>query len=130
MAIANAAGFGGNQAALPIQPSLQNGASFASPIAPVVTNNTIAPPAPISPAVAMAATGAAAHMASQAPPVVTNGAAAMQPQAPIVQNPQNGYMPGPQQVQGLDGNPYNAQFGSVDYDPFANAISGGQNSWK
>lgn len=46
------------------------------------------------------------------------------------QNPQNGYMAGQQQVQGLDNNPYNVQFGEVAGNPF-NPVSGAGNSaWK
>ena len=112
---------------LPIMPP-QN---VSSAIAPVMndTNSQIAPPiAPIAPAapISMAAAGAANNIA---PPIMT----APISQVPIVQNAQNGYMPGPQQVQGDDNNPYNVHFGSVDYDPFANAVSGSQKTdaaWK
>lgn len=131
----------------------QDNASFAPTPAPVVNNtNGQAPPAvvagveqpvsnaaqapisviaPVAPT-AMAAAGSAAHMAAQAPADVTAGAQPM-PQVPIVQNAQNGYMPGPQQVQGSDGSNNNVHFGEVGYDPFANAISGGagtNNAWK
>ena len=146
------AGFGGaTQAALPVQP--QNGASFASPavapapaIAPQNGTTFVPPPAPVVPPVVnttnniqpVAAPMAPAVMAAaaQAPAGVTGGVDNMQPvmpaqQASIVQNPQNGYMPGQQQIQNTDGEQNNVQFGNPVSDPFANAISkGGNTAWK
>lgn len=153
MAAINPAGFGGGDtAALPVQP--QNGSGFApaagiapaSAIAPQNGTAFVPPPAPVVPPVVnttnniqpVAAPMAPAVMAAaaQAPAGITGGVDNMQPvmpaqQAPIVQNAQNGYMPGPQQVQNSDGEQNNVHFGEIGYDPFTNAISGGKNTaWK
>ena len=117
----------------PVGPNIVNDPSAVAK-API---NVIAPPvAPIAP-VAMAATGAAAHSAAQAPASVVNGATNMQqplaPAAPVVQNSQNGYLPGAQQINPEGGgDPYNVHFGEVDYDPFANLLKGpnASNKWK
>jgi hypothetical protein len=130
---------------LPVQPqnnvALAPAQTIAPPVAaaplsdraiatPVMNNtNELAPPiAPIAPPVAPIAAPVA--MPAKAPIDVTAGATNMQ--QPVVQNPQNGYLPGPQQIQNIDGEQNNVHFGQVDYDPFATLLKGrnASNAWK
>ena len=143
----NGASFAGTSiagTAPPIAP--QNDASFAPPpainniatVSPPVVNDTnnvqtlgtashIPVPPVVTPPVAMAAAGAVNNMQP-----ANNMMQPAMPE-PIVQNPQNGYMPGPQQVQNSDGEQNNVHFGEPVSDPFANAIAGSQKTdaaWK
>jgi hypothetical protein len=132
----NTNGFGDQAIATPVVMH-DPGASITQPTAPQVmaaagaTNNSRVSnePPPVMGNVTLGGTGAGGVVPPVNDAIYSAGVPLVQ--QPVIQNSQNGYMPGPQQVQNSDGQTNNVHFGEVNYDPFANAVSkGGNTAWK